>query len=285
MPQSSPTGSFSYTSIMVHVDLAAAATKRVELARTLAARFKAQLVGVAAEQPFTDYYGDAAIAMSEQMAAEEKRRVAGDVARAEALFRAHTATGADAGTILEWRSGARNSTDFLIEQARVADLVIIGRQGQDDEIDWRLGIVPGDVILDLGRPVLLVPPAVTELSANRVIVAWKDAREARRALSDSMPFLMAADEVLLVSIGDNSASRGMEDIAAYLSRRGVRPPRLIHAAQQASVFSHLLEVADSEDADLIVAGAYGHSRLREWVLGGVTRELLETTPVCCLLAH
>jgi nucleotide-binding universal stress UspA family protein len=288
MAQNSPRDRFAYSSIMVHVDLGSATQGRVDLASKLASRFGSRLIGVGAEEPFVAYDGAMMSVVSSHIEEDEQRRVADDLAKAEALFRARATN----SIIVEWRGGEHPTTPFLLEQARAADLVIVGRQGLDDDADWRLGVSPGDVVMGLGRPMLLVPPAVSELEASRVIVAWKDTREARRAVWDSLPFLLDAKAVFVVSAGDGTAARACEDVAAFINqhagtknRQGAERARAVNTASQASVVAHLLEVADGEGADLIVAGAYGHSRVREWVLGGVTRELLETTPACCLLAH
>jgi nucleotide-binding universal stress UspA family protein len=217
--------------------------------------------------------------MSSALAQEEQLRVSTDLARVEGAFRASAGPGDD----VEWRASETNATKWLLTQSRTADLVLIGRQSDEDEKDWRMGVSPGDIVLGLGRPMLLVPPSGGDLEAQRVIVAWKDTREARRAIVDGLPFLQRSRDVFVVTVGDGS--RGAEDVASYLQRQGVPSTRALHVAQTASVFTHLLEIADGEGADLIVAGAYGHSRIREWALGGVTREILETSPACCLLSQ
>src|SRR5262249_41476521 len=121
------------------------------------------------------------------------------------------------------------------------------------------------------------------------VVAWKDTRESRRAVRDALPFLQEAKEVVLVEVGEHEsqsqAKKNLADVAAYLVRHQVvvaaevwrRPPGLVAA--------ELLRVVQEEKEDLIVAGGYGHSRLGEWIFGGVTRELLAASPVCCLLSH
>lgn len=103
-------------------------------------------------------------------------------------------------------------------------------------------------------------------------------------MSGALPFIRSADRVFVVSAGEGAGFEGAQDVAGHLARHG------------ASVTAHLLTTAVSDsdeilrfarkhDADLIVCGAYGHSRLREWAFGGVTRDVLQTTPLCCLMAH
>jgi nucleotide-binding universal stress UspA family protein len=268
-----------YSAIMVHVDLAAAASHRVGLARSLSGRFGGRLIGVAAEESLTQYDASNPVYVSSSVAEEERLRVSTDLAKAEGCFRASAGPGEN----VEWRSAEVNATRHLLTHARAADLVIVGRQADEDEIDWRLGVSPGDIVMGLGRPMLLVPPNVRDLEAQSVVVAWKDTREARRAVIDALPFLQRARGVFVVTVGPGS--HGAEDVAGYLQQQGATSARALHVMRSASVFAHLLEIADSEGADLIVAGAYGHSRIREWALGGVTQEILETSPACCLLSQ
>jgi nucleotide-binding universal stress UspA family protein len=276
MPESS---NRSYASIMVHVDLTEAASRRVGLARTLAARFGARLIGIASEEPLTAYDGGALLYVSTSVAHDEQLRVRKDLATAEGMFRASAGSGED----VEWRCGEASATRFLLAQSRIADLVLVGRQSAEDEMDPRLGIAPGDAVMGLGRPMLLVPPNLRELEGRRIVLAWKDSREARRALTDSLPFLQRADDVFIVAVG--GASGSAEDVAAHLKRQRVPAPRVVRVTQTTTVFTHLLEIADGEGVDLIVAGAFGHSRVREWTFGGVTQEMLSTSPACCLLSH
>ena len=145
------------------------------------------------------------------------------------------------------------------------------------------------MVLAAGRPVLVVPPNLDTLSEERVIVGWKDTREARRALRDALPFLERAAAVTIAEISDEEsevdAGRRAGDVVRYLARHNVRVGPTIAAHPKGGIADELIGLARAEGADLIVAGAYGHSRLGEWVFGGVTRDLLGSSPVCCLLAH
>jgi nucleotide-binding universal stress UspA family protein len=134
-----------------------------------------------------------------------------------------------------------------------------------------------------GRPVLFAPPDIDHLSAKRIIIGWKDSRESRRAVWDALPLLKGAQEVLVVSVGsDNHAAK---DVAAYLRNHRVQVSALNQPAPVRSAGDELLRIAEQETSDLIVCGAYGHSRAREWVFGGVTRDLLNHASVCCLMVH
>src|SRR5262249_22751403 len=149
---------------------------------------------------------------------------------------------------------------------------------------------PGVILLRAGRPVLVVPEAVAPPQLRHVIVAWKDTRECRRAVRDALPFLQQADEVLIVAIDESepasAAKKNLSDVAGYLRRSGVAaPPREMWRRARGPIAAELLHLARDEGADLIVAGGYGHSRLGEWIFGGVTHELLGSSPICCMLSH
>ena len=271
--------------IMVHLDLGPDVGRRVEIAASLAGRFGAKLVGVGAEQPFTSTFGDESVPIIDTIADEEERRVAADLGKAEALFRSIAARSGLGKGDFEWRSAATATTRFLLEQSCIADLVVVGRQGGDDERDWRLGMSTGDVLMELGRPMLMVPPAITDFSARSIVVAWSNWRESRWAIADALPFLRKAEAVLLVTVGRRPGETESDDLATYLRGHGVAGFRFLHVSEHTTVVPQLLQVADEEGSDLIVAGGYGHSRMREWALGGTTSDLLESSPACCLLSH
>jgi nucleotide-binding universal stress UspA family protein len=133
-----------------------------------------------------------------------------------------------------------------------------------------------------------VPNGLDQLRAARVAIAWKDTREARRALSDSMPFLRDAEKVFLVEVCEDhdaeAAQRRVSDVINYLTRHHITTSTgLVLRARNAT--DELLRVIRTEQVDLLVAGAYGHSRLGEWAFGGVTRDFLHKGPVCCLFSH
>jgi nucleotide-binding universal stress UspA family protein len=115
-------------------------------------------------------------------------------------------------------------------------------------------------------------------------VAWKDTREARRAVWDALPLLREAEEVLMIAVGDSAKEAGALDVQEHLDQHGVKA-KVLHAHRDIPVADELIRLAEEQGVDLIVSGAYGHSRTREWILGGVTRELLDHAPVCCLMAH
>jgi nucleotide-binding universal stress UspA family protein len=268
----------TYASIMVAVDLTDGVRSRVRLAAHLADDFHARLTGVAAEMP--DYSwapagptpGGSSGIPSIQEAVLNDLRVAHEAFEEAAGGRSR----------VEWRSNLDFPLAFLVAQAAAADLVVVGRR--TDPGPALLAVDPADAVMHLGRPVLVVPPGVDHLDAKRVVVGWKNTREARRAVLDALPFLKRASEVLVVSVDDGAGSEG-QDTLRLLQAHGVSAIRVRHDALGASTSEALVEAATEHGADLIVAGAYGHGRLREWAFGGVTRELLAYAPLCCLMSH
>jgi hypothetical protein len=157
----------------------------------------------------------------------------------------------------------------LSREACAANLVIIGRERLS--ADPFRSLDPGALLLPVGRPVLLVPTGLNHLHANRIAVAWKDTREARRALSDSLPFLHDTEKVFLVEVCTEHEAKAvqhrMSNIMNYLARHRITTATAL-MLQAANVTDELLGVVRKENVDLLVAGAYGHSRLGECVFGG-----------------
>lgn len=144
----------------------------------------------------------------------------------------------------------------------------------------------GSLALGIGRPVLVIGNNVEHLRANTVLVAWKDTREARRAVADALPFLAKANEVVVATIasnGDDSVRDSLADVAVYLEHHGIMAQTELIIGEVDG--EQLLTFARSIHADMIVSGAYGHSRLREWAFGGVTRTLIEETSINRFLSY
>ena len=136
---------------------------------------------------------------------------------------------------------------------------------------------------------LVVPASVDTLKAERIVIGWKDSREARRAVQDSLPLLHEAKSVTIVEVCDDGAEsagrRRVDDVAQYLARHRITVGNVTTAAAAGPVADQLVKLENADGADLIVAGGYGHSRLGEWIFGGVTRDLLRSSPMCCFFAN
>lgn len=267
-------------SIMVSVDIGPAAADRVQLAASLANRFEAELIGVAARRVSPPAYSTSAYAAL-QVTDVEVARAEQDLAQARLVYERNVEGVARTG----WRADIAEPSTYLARQARASDVVVVGRRGVPDPEPGFLDVLPGPFVVEAGRPVLVAPPGIESLRIGRVVVAWKDTLEARRAVLHSLPFLERSDQILVVAVGPEAAGDGLEDVAAYLARHGlaVTPHRL--GSDAAGAGEAILGFVAREDADLLVMGAYGHSRLREWMFGGVTRDVLWNTPVCCLMSN
>jgi nucleotide-binding universal stress UspA family protein len=263
--------------LMVHVDMDHDSEKTVELAIALAERFQATLIGVAGCALWPAFMaGDVLVTNTNQY---DFQKV---MARFEQRGKEFCARGRHLKQT-EWRSMLESPGELLLREARAADLLIISRRPSAGDYD------PGVILLGAGRPVLLVPDTAHPLALRRAVVVWKDTRECRRAVRDALPLLQEAKEVLLVAIGEHeSHSQGkktLADVGAYLVRHRVIVAAEMWRQPRGPVAAELFQIVEEEKADLIVAGGYGHSRLAEWILGGVTRELLAASPVCCMLSH
>ena len=273
----------SFQTLLVHVEPYAVPDHRLALAVDLANQFDAKLIGVGAEIYRTSGMG------GEYGSAEIFTMLAADVdanlARAEKKFEAI------AGSVRqgsEWRAGVQFPDQKIAAEARAADLVITSHR--DDSSIYTVG-APGALIMQTGRPVLVAPPDAEQLTVTNIVVAWKDTREARRAVSDALPFLKNAQSVLLVEISDSTeaapaARQRLADVGDHLRRHGIEAEVMVVAeAKNGSAADQLLDIAAQQEADLIVVGGYGHSRLKEWVFGGFTRALLAQTRHAVLFSH
>ena len=185
----------SFSTMMVHVDVEHDSERRVELALGLADRFQSALIGVAGCALWPAFMaGDVALTESNEYDAQKV------MARFDKRGKSFRAQGRSLKQI-EWRSALESPGELLLREARAADLLIIGRRRSEGDYD------PGVIVLRAGRPVLLVPDTAAALPLRRVVVAWKDTRECRRAVHDALPFLQQAKQVLLVEMGEDESRR------------------------------------------------------------------------------
>jgi nucleotide-binding universal stress UspA family protein len=191
------------------------------------------------------------------------------------------------GVMGEWRQVEGRAVELLALHGRYADLLVMG---QDDPESGNAGLLEA-VLFDSGRPVLAIPFAGTfKTIGRRVLVGWNASREASRAVHDALPLLAKAEStcVFLANPKRGLAAHGEEpgaDIARHLARHGLKVEVAKTIADDVADSALLLNHASDMGADLLVMGAYGHSRLREFILGGVTRSLLREMTVPVLLSH
>ena len=273
----------TYGTILVHAEPALASRGRVEAAARLARSLDARLIGLGAETfdptpysgAFTGYAGGEWVGLIQEQLGKS-------IAAAETAFR-RDAAGAD----FEWRSIQDYPHKALVNTAHAADLIVASPRGDRGALQ---AADPADVVMTAGRPVLLVPEGRDHLVGANVIIGWKNTRECRRALIDALPFLQRAENVLVVAVVDpgtaDIAAGETDDVVANLKRHNVNARPLVAAiSRYDTVEAELERIAGLNGADLIVTGAYGHSRLREWAFGGVTRSFLHRPSCFVLLSH
>ncbi len=279
----------SFKDLLVLVDRSAASDTRLEWSLGLAKRFSARVtaLGLVAE-PFVPAMVGVHIPVEllQRQLAEAESELDRVLASASEAARRHdiaVATGRITAPLDRLPTA-------LARAARLADLCVLGQPaGHDLEFDTTA--LAEAAFMDSGRPAIILPHAGLPSSVlRRVLVAWNGSREATRAVHDALPLLAAAEQTTLLII-DSSAQDGSDgspagaDIAAHLARHGVRIDVRTTPSGQLSVGDVLLSQAAEEGADLLVMGGYGHSRLRETVLGGATRRVLAQMTLPVLMSH
>ena len=274
-------------SIMVHVDDGVPCAARVETALRLASRFGSALTGVYLVA--TPEVTPTVAALLPSDAVAQRIAATGEAQeRSEAEFR-----DAAKGRVVavEWRAPAGIAVDAAVGNARYADLVILGQpQADSDTYDFGQRIAE-NVLLQGGAPVLYIPytGALSSLGA-RILVAWDGGRESARAIHDALPFMKEASQVMIASYPRSTEAADALVLAqphldAYLAHHGVRPIFRRHLGDDLEVGQRLLSQAADFGSDLLVMGGFAHSRAREWVLGGVTRTMLESMTLPVLMSR
>ncbi|TFG84623.1 MAG: universal stress protein [Hyphomicrobiales bacterium] len=277
----------AFKNLLIHLDDSKACTSRVAAAIELARAHEAHLTGlyVAADPVLpgnlrAEVPSQFLTALDEQADARAQAAVAGF---AKALEKN--------GLVADTRTARCLATEVpqvVALHARYADLVIVG-QPEGEAAGAVDGSLAEDVVLAAGRPVLIIPYiGAGKHLGRRVLIAWDAGREAARAVNDALPFLKRADQVTALVIDPHKGNDGPEpgaDIALHLTRHGVKVEARSLTAGDLSVADALLSRSADLDIDLVVMGGYGHSRLREWVLGGVTRQIFEQMTVPVLMSH
>jgi nucleotide-binding universal stress UspA family protein len=269
----------SFRTVLVHVDASPQSELRVRAAAEFVKRQGVHLIGAAAEMlepPVVDPMGGIVLNEWTEIQLDLIRE---NLGQAEKRFLKI----AD-GISHEWRAAIDVPAMSLAAAASAADIVIVGpSEGGMRRSAARVPAV-GDLLMTAGRPVLVLPHSATSIDFGSILIAWKDGREARRAVADALPFLKAAKQVTLVHVRESEAEdSSIARVTSYLERHEVECG--VRMLEGGGADTELSDEAMREGTDLIVAGAYGHSRFREWVFGGVTRALLARSDVACLLSH
>ncbi len=266
---------------MVDVEFDPASKTRIRLAAELAARFKSLLIGVGG-WPLLKH-GHSNFPQAELPSAGSAEAVTKELKKLGEQFRNIAAEITDR---IEWRASMGFPREVIAAEARAADLLVIGQGMLPGDIAHTYD--PGTIILAAGRPVLVVPPEIDQLECSKALIAWKDTREARRAVHDALPLLQQAKEVAIAVVHSKTSETSdaqIADIVQYLSRHKVSVTQQIANVSNEAEGNILLQLAEEHRVDLIVAGAYGRTRLGEWIFGGVTSDLLRKSRIPCLFSN
>jgi nucleotide-binding universal stress UspA family protein len=274
----------SCKALMVHLHMGHSNETVLRAARSIAESFKAEVIGIMVGQQTQMIYGRGYAAMD--FFDREDSQIEKRITEAEASFREAFKGFSRA---IEWRSTITREpmADYIVTEARSADLIVTGIS-PSDFYEGPTGVTAGEIVMQSGRPVLAVPVAAEKFVVDNILVGWKDTREARRAVADALPLLRQAKHVSIVEIAAEAelaaANKRLYDVVNWLRRHDITADYLVSPSKDDDA-TQFISIAKQRKANLVVVGAYGHSRLREWALGGVTNELLQTADFCALLSH
>lgn len=276
--------------LMVRVAAGAPNDALLELSADLAARLEVgKVIGVSGLQPIK-IYGSPEMYVPPELVNWDRAQIDRELKAAEREFRSALEGKVAA---VEWRSAVvtyGSIADYVAEQMRAADLLVTAAQEGGSLVDRLRYVNVADLVLRAGKPVLIAASAEDRLDLRCVVVGWKEAREARRAVQDALPLLRLAERVVVVEIAARAdladARTRTQDVAGWLATHGVAASARAVVAASGDAGQLRAIASDLElDAGLVVGGAYGRTRLREWVLGGVTRDLLLQPTRCSLVSH
>jgi len=268
-------------SILVNLDVDHPTGSLLAAAVDLARRLDAKLIGFAAAAPPSPEVPIAAAAMASSWYENNRAEVESRLAALEGEF--------EATVPAQYRTGFLSfvdpPTESLLGAASMADLILLGgRPGHGAGSAFSVDL--GHLLLGSGRPILIAAAGVSRIDTDKVIVGWKDTREARRAISDALPLLQQAKDVTVITLteGDRAVEQArLTNVVDWLASHGVAARGEVFSAPGSTV--SLADITRLQDADLVVTGGYGHSRLREWFFGGATRDLLAEPTINRLMSN
>lgn len=274
--------------IAIHLGNDGSCTRRIDAGLLLAKEHGATVVGVYPTDGVSGhYYDETIIPQDVRKVLRSRREEFRESVRKQFLERAQAA-----GITAEWRSPRGEADEVLALHARYCDLLIMSKAENLDSVTAIIPNLPEAVVMAAGRPVLMIPTAgqVTSIG-RRVLYCWDQRREAARAFNDATPFLKRCEELVVLEVdrdeqrfGENDLRN--EDFANYCTSIGYPAPKhMLKTSENIGVGNVILNTASDAGSDLIVMGAYGHSRMRQWVMGGASRTLLSSMTVPVLLSH
>jgi nucleotide-binding universal stress UspA family protein len=277
----------SFKDIVVQLDSTHASRVRLHLAMSLARRFDARLSGlhVIPEPDLPPYFKPSVVRRIAEIYADNAREAAD---RAETMFRQQTANAAASTT---WECFEGDTAELIGERARFADLLVLGQFDTENPHGISHFLLPAKVVFGTASPILVVPNNGTfDDIGKRIVVTWDGSREAARAIRDAMPLLKSAHEVSLFAVdlprqGHMHGKPDSSRFADHLARHGITVSVREDASSKHSVTDAILTHVGAFNADLLVMGAYGHSPVWEFIVGGTTPALLERTTVPVLMSR
>jgi nucleotide-binding universal stress UspA family protein len=271
--------------LLVHLDDSTYSTARTEFALDLAHRYQAHLIGLYVvcqelTQPLIQY-GEGPWAAVREAQLDANR----NYARTRFL-----AAGERAGISVEWRAPDGTAVDTAALHARHADLLILGQYDPEDAPSYIAPHFVEDVVMSAGRPAIVLPYAGAVHSfAENVLIAWDGSRESARSMADALPVIEGAKFVTVLTVQRHPSSGGEPagiDVAAWLARHGIEAGFVEEPkAGSVSTGALLLNTLADRHIDLLVMGAYGHARVQERFLGGVTQTMFQSMTVPVLMSH
>lgn len=273
-----------HPSLLCHMEVTGKNDGVLAVTADLAASLNASVIGIAACQPLQSI-GD--VPYSGEVAEADMAEIRKETKAAEQAFRAYLTGKVNR---LSFRSAAtyQDLADYIAGQARAADFIVTGPDIGGALLGETRHTDIGDLVMHAGRPVIVVPTDTAECLLGHVVIAWKDRREARRAVADALPILKRARKVTVAEVvrkadAENAAAR-THDVATWLQGHEVAAQSLVEISDRPDTEA-VQRLLDAQDCDFLVAGAYGHSRLGEWAFGGVTTDLLLSPDRCTLVSH
>ena len=274
----------SYQTLMVHLHIGHSNTDLLQITRSLAECLQTHVIGIMVGQPTQMIYGKgyALLDFFDKEQAHIEQKIAESEAQFREVFKGFSKT-------IEWRSTITREpmADYLVAEACSADIIVTG-VAPSDFYEGPNAVNSGEIIMQVGRPVIVVPNAIKSLKLENILIGWKDTREARRAIADALPLLKMVKKVTVLAVADEdekaSATKRLDEVLAWLKSHGVTAEPVVSVSVDTDA-AQLIAIAKQQGADIVITGAYGHSRLRQWVLGGVTNDLLQQANLCSMLSH
>jgi nucleotide-binding universal stress UspA family protein len=259
----------------------------LHLAADLAARLKVtELIGIAACQPLV-IYGGPDMRVPQKVFDLQRAQIERELATCAEEFRSALLGKV---TTVEWRSTVTfgSLAEYISCELRAADMLLTVADDGGSTFDTSHRVSLADLVLEAGRPVLVCRDGEDRVDLGSVVVAWKDTRETRRAVEDALSLLRLADSVTVVEVAAadelGAAGSRTEDVADWLARHGIAAATHVIPSTGDDA-SQLSRAATELGAGVVVGGAYGHTRIREWILGGVTRDVLLRPTHCSFVSH